>query len=101
MKFKVRFTPDAADDLERLFEFLLDREGDLVLAERALEAIRMSIQLLEHSPFCCRKAVEDNPLLRELIIPFGASGYLALFEVENEQTVTMIAVRHQREEDYH
>jgi len=41
------------------------------------------------------------PFLRELIIPFGASGYVALFEIAEDQTVTILAVRHQRESDYH
>jgi hypothetical protein len=27
--------------------------------------------------------------------------YVALFEIENETTVTIVAVRHQRESDYH
>ena len=43
----------------------------------------------------------NNPFLRELIIPFGASGYVALFEIDNRDCVTFLAVRHQREEDYH
>lgn len=42
-----------------------------------------------------------NPFLRELIIPLGAAGYVALFEIENEQIVTVLAIRHQREDDYH
>lgn len=42
-----------------------------------------------------------NPFLRELIIPFGAAGYVALFEIENEQIVTVLAIRHEREDDYH
>ena len=41
------------------------------------------------------------PFLRELIIPFGASGYVALFEIDDSHTVTILAVRHQRESDYH
>ena len=54
-------------------------------------------------PFSCRKALcgDGNPFLRELIIPFGASGHVALFEIENRDAVTLPAVRHQREEDYH
>ena len=54
-------------------------------------------------PFSCRKALggDGNPFLRELIIPFGAAGYAALFEIENRDIVTILAVRHQREEDYH
>ena len=51
-------------------------------------------------PFACRKTEESNPFLRELVISFGSAGYLALFEVEDENTVTILAIRHQREEDF-
>ena len=101
MKFKVRFTPEAEDDLLRLFDFLL--ELDLATAERAQSAVAKAMELLEIFPFSCRKAVGDrgSPFLRELLIPFGNSGYVALFEIEDKRTVTILAVRHQREEDYH
>jgi hypothetical protein len=56
---------------------------------------------VELSPFSCRKAAADNPFIRELIIPFGASGYVALFEIEDGQTVTVLALRHQLEDDYY
>jgi hypothetical protein len=36
-----------------------------------------------------------------LVIPFGAAGYVALFEIDDAQTVTVLALRHQRESDYH
>ena len=39
--------------------------------------------------------------MRELIITFGSMGYVALFEIINETTVVIGAIRHQREEDYH
>jgi hypothetical protein len=39
--------------------------------------------------------------LRELIIPFGATGFVALFEISDSQTVVIAAVRHQRESDDH
>lgn len=38
---------------------------------------------------------------RELIIPFGASGYVALYEIDGPASVLLLAIRHQREEDYH
>jgi plasmid stabilization system protein ParE len=38
--------------------------------------------------------------LRELVIGFGSAGYVALFEVTDAQTVTVLAVRHQREQDF-
>jgi hypothetical protein len=40
-------------------------------------------------------------VLRELIIRFGGSGYVALFEVVKGVEVVVCAVRHQLEEDYH
>ena len=85
----------------RLFDSLL--EPDLAAAEKAREAIAKAIELLELFPFSCRKALggDGNPFLRELIIPFGSSGYVALFEIENRNTVTLLAVRQQREQDYH
>lgn len=98
-RYRVRFTADAEDDLVRLYDFLLNK--DLVAAGRALEAIRDGVELLRFSPFSCRKAVGDNPLLRELVIPFGSAGYVALFEIDGPSTVTILAVRHQREDDYH
>lgn len=104
MTFKVRLTRDAESDLERLFDFLVERElardGDLYLPDQAMVALRAGIATLKSSPFTCRKA-GDSPFLRELIIPFGGSGYVALFEIENDSTVAVVAVRHQLEDDYH
>jgi hypothetical protein len=76
-------------------------DGDRVGAEHALNAISNSIELLKNSPFSCRKAAPDNTFLRELIIGFGATGYVALFEIDDDKTVTVLALRHQREDDYH
>jgi plasmid stabilization system protein ParE len=102
MTFKIRFTEEALADLERLYEFTVTRDdGDWTTAEQALDAIRSGLGLLASSPFSCRKATPDNTFLRELIIAFGASGYVALFEIDDAKTVTVLAVRHQREDDYH
>ena len=98
-RYRVRLTAGAAEDLTRLYDFLVDR--DTRAAERALKAIEEAFRLLAFSPFSCRKAVRDNPLLRELVIPFGSAGYVALFEIDDEHSVTILAVRHQREDDYH
>lgn len=105
MRFKVTFSEAASQDLEELFDFALQREldsdtGDLDIPARALQAIKDSIGFLETSPFACRKA-GSSPFLRELVIPFGRSGYVALFEIVDQGTVVVGAVRHQREDDYH
>ena len=99
-RYRVRLTVEAQDDLARLQAWLIER--DLAAAARALQAIEKSLTLLEHSPFSCRKAWPgDRPLLREIVIPFGNAGYVALFEIEDARTVTILAVRHLREEDYY
>lgn len=99
MSWRVRYTRTAREDLRRLYGFLL--EQDPQAAERVLDAIDKAMELLRSFPFTCRKTGPDNPFLRELLMSFGASGDVALYEIEGDQTVTILAVRHQREDDYH
>ncbi len=100
MTFSVRFTAEAAQDIKRLYEFILERDDTgYDSAQRALNAIKTGLDNLKHNPFSCRKT--STPFLRELVISCGATGYVALFEIENNHTVTILAIRHQREEDYH
>ena len=98
MSYQIRFTKTARDDIKRLYTFLLVQ--DVQAANHALETLNKAIELLQTFPFTCRKAKADTPFLRELIISFGANGYVALFEIEEENVVTILAVRHQREDDY-
>ncbi len=105
MTYRVVFSEAAALDLEQLFDFALHREldsetGDLDIPQRALQAIKDSVAFLATSPFACRKAGRSS-FVRELIIPFGHTGYVALFEIEGPGDVVVIAVRHQLEDDYH
>jgi plasmid stabilization system protein ParE len=105
MTYTVLLTTEGEEDLERLFECVLERElsredGRLELAAEALGAIRAGLKVLERFPFTCRK-VGESPFLRELITPFGAKGCVALFEIVDNKTVVVAAVRHQREDDYH
>ncbi len=99
MSYRVRYTRDAKEDLERLYSFLLKQ--DLQAARRAKDAIRKGMGFLKDFPFACRKATSEDPFLREMIISFGNSGYVILFEIEDKATVTILAVRHQRESDFH
>lgn len=102
--FNVRYAPSARDDLLRLFDFLLERaqtEQELDYAQGAIDALVAGIERqLSRSPFIYRKS-GDSPFLRELIIPSGHSGYVALYEIEDASTVTILALRHQLEDDYH
>lgn len=99
MSYQVRFTKSAKDDLKRLYGFLV--EQDPSTARRARAAIGKGLEFLRDFPFACRKTESRIPFLREMVISFGASGYVVLFEIESQETVTILAVRHQREDDYH
>ncbi len=102
--FEVRYTNAARDDLLRLFDFLLARaqtKEDFESAQMAIDAIRDTVERsLSRAPFIFRKA-GDSPFLRELMIPFGGAGYVALYEIKDASHVLILAVRHQLEDDYH
>jgi len=105
MTYKVEFNQTAAADLEQLFDYVLQRElssetGDLDIPDRAVQAIKDGMAFLASSPFACRKAGRSS-FVRELIIPFGRTGYVALFEIVDSNTVIIGAIRHQLEDDYH
>ena len=104
MRFIVRSTVKADEDLDRLADVLLEwakTPGDFDRVLLAVRAIRAAIDRLSDSVLRCHKAGDGrDPFLRELVIPFGRTGYLALFEIVGD-TVVVAAVRHQLEDDYH
>ena len=102
--FEVRYSDAAREDLFRLFDFLLERAQtaeEFDSAQLAIDAIRDTVERsLSRMPFVYRK-VGDSPFLRELLIPFRGAGYVALYEIEDASHVTVLALRHQLEDDYH
>lgn len=104
MSYAVEFTPSAEDDLVRLYDFLLDRAEtleELDVADEALEVIRQAaLSHLSTTPYSYRK-VGARSTLRELIIPFGTTGYILRFDIRTPELVLVIGARHQREEDFH
>lgn len=99
MSWQVRYSQAARVDLKRLYGFLL--EQDMAAAQRALRALDKGVDLIRAFPFTCRKADPADPMLRELLVSFGSSGYVMLYEISDDRTLTILAVRHQREDDYH
>ena len=103
MSYVVSLTAEALEDLQRLEDFLIDlalQHRDFDLPGRAIDAIQEEFRVLQRNPFTCRMASGD-PLERELVIPFGGTGYVALFHIESDSLVVVSAIRHQREDDYH
>lgn len=99
----VILSPEANDDLERLYDFALERElqsatPNFEVPERALAAIASALRALAFSPFMGRKV--RSQFEREIVISFGRTGYVAYYKV-TEAAVVVGAVRHQRESDYH
>ncbi len=102
MSDTVVLTREAKEDLQRLEDVLIEQvlvHGDFDLPARAVAAIRLELRIPEANPYTCRK-VGNNPYERELVIPFGASGYVALFEILSDHEVAVAALRQQREDDY-
>jgi plasmid stabilization system protein ParE len=102
--FRVEFTLEAEADLDRLFDFLLAQAQtaeDAMRAHEAVEAIRLAANShLSTTPYSYRK-VGQRPTLRELIVPFGSTGYVLRFDIRTPELVLVIGARHQREEDFH
>ena len=93
---QVAYTGNAVDDISRAFEFLAEKDPCSVSA--AVTAIRSAIDVLSEHPLIGRSI--EGPL-RELVISFGRSGYVALYRFRPERDeVRVLALRHQREFDY-
>ena len=88
-------TEGAARGLERCRRFLV--ENNQPAARRAGQAIERQFAILETNPEIGRPFPE-LPELRELMIGFGDSGYVALYRNEPAaDAVYVLAFRHQKE----
>jgi plasmid stabilization system protein ParE len=93
---KVIYSDEALADLERIIEFLL--ESSPAAAAAALSQIRSAVTILEAHPRVGRRIDAHR---RELVITYGAAGYLALYRHDVPQDVVrVLRVRHQREAGY-
>lgn len=95
---RIIVTEGAAQGLERCRRFLTAKAPEA--ARRAGQAIARQFLLLESAPDIGRP-LPEMPELRELVIAFGDSGYVALYRHEPaSDAVYVLAVRHQNEAGY-
>ncbi|WP_347484277.1 type II toxin-antitoxin system RelE/ParE family toxin [Vandammella animalimorsus] len=95
---RVIVTEGAVRGLERCRRFLAAKVPEA--ARRAGQAIERQFLLLETAPDIGRP-LPEMPELRELVIAFGASGYVALYRHEPaDDAVYVLAFRHQKEAGY-
>ena len=91
------FAEEALSDLERIFEFNFERDPAAALDH--VEKVRSAVLVLEAHPEIGRPL--RGSALRELVISYGKSGYIALYEHSPaEGLVRVAAIRHQREAGY-
>jgi plasmid stabilization system protein ParE len=87
------YSARAIEHIERAFQFLHDRNPQA--AVKAAQAIQSAVLTLAAHPLVGRR-VEGE--IRELIISYGHSGYVALYRfVVAVDEVRILAIRHQRE----
>ena len=92
----LNYSGQAQYDLGRLYVFL--SEKDIAVAQRAMKAIDESLDSLAKNPTLWR-IIEHG--LREYIIEFGKSGYIVLYDYDQDtDLVEILAIRHQLEDDY-
>lgn len=94
----ILFQEDALEDLERIFRFNFER--DAASAPAHIAAIREAVEILERHPQIGRR-IGPASSLRELVVSYGRTGYLALYEyVPTLRFIRVVAIRHQREAGY-
>jgi plasmid stabilization system protein ParE len=91
---RLKWLPEAIQDFERLYFFLLDK--DVEAANKAASNILGGSNLLKTSPRIGRPMPDDGDR-RELFIAFGAGAYVMRYKLEDENTVVVIRVWHSRE----
>lgn len=93
----VKWTPNALQGIEKAYNFLIAK--DQHAAQAAVHAIRKNAALLQNFPQIGKPAADLEPEYRELLIPFGGSGYVILYAVL-EEYILVLAVKHQKEVGY-
>ena len=95
----VIWSPNALQGVQRAYRFLAEK--DMGAAKTMAALLFKQAEILENFPNSGRPARDLEPEHRELIIPFGSSGYVLLYHFdENRAAVTVMAVRHQKEIGY-
>jgi plasmid stabilization system protein ParE len=90
---QVVYSARSLEDVERAFQFLRDKNPTAALDAAA--PIRSAVDNLAAHPLVGRR-IEGE--LRELIISYGQTGYVALYRfLIARDEVRILALRHQRE----
>jgi plasmid stabilization system protein ParE len=90
----ILLSSEARSDVMRLRNFLEARNPRA--AVRAMRAIWSALQRLEQFPESGRAT--DDPGIRQIVVPFGASGYVVRYTImRDDQTILVTRIWHGRE----
>ena len=93
---QIVYSKTALDNLEHAYKFLAEQDPRAAMA--AVDAVREAVEALANHPLIAR-IIEGE--LRELVISYGRTGYVALYRfLPAENQIRVLAIRHQRELDY-
>ena len=93
----VKYSAQAISDLQRLHDFLATQDKDV--AKRAIAVIRDALKKIAVTPERFRPE-EGRIYLREAIIDFGSSGYIARFRHLPNGDILIARIKHQKEDDF-
>lgn len=97
MPYIIRWTPYAIECIDSIYLFL--EKKDKAVATKAAQCIFNKLKLLSQFPNIGTATNDLDPEHREIVIPFGSSGYIVLYEIR-EDTILVLSVRHQKETGY-
>ena len=90
----IHFSPEAADDLERVREFLDINNPEA--AKRALRTIFAALERVEEFPALGRPTEDAD--IRQIVIPFGAAGYIVRYAIlQDDGELLVLRLWHGRE----
>jgi toxin ParE1/3/4 len=89
----ILLSPDAVDDIERLRSFLDQKNPDA--ARRALALIWSAIDRLQEFPDLGMPTADAD--IRQIVIRFGASGYIVRYASREDGNILITRIWHGRE----
>lgn len=83
---RIEFLPQAERDIDRLFEFLADK--DLLAAQKAMLAIDDAIERLTDQPRLGPR-IPVNTDFRQIPIRFGKYGYVMQYRIQEDALIVV------------
>ena len=94
---RVIWSDNAVFGIQEAYRFLAGKDRDA--ARAVAKVIKERAGVLRKFPEAGRPVDDLEPEHRELLIPFGGSGYVLVYEVLGD-VVHILAVKHQKEAGY-